>query len=207
MTSDIAQNDSGPLASTVPAGSGPRGSGESRVRAVTPQAIIDEVLDPVVAAMGYELVHVEWVGSGKHRRLAVYLDKEGGISLDDCTKMSPIISNALDAAEGDPAVSRVLSAKYMLEVSSPGLDRPLSKLSHFRRYVGGTAKVSTFEPLPSNPSSRQKNFNGRIENVLPDPGAPQDDRAGTIVLVDSDDEARYTIGLDQIRRANLVFEE
>lgn len=196
-------------------------------KVVRPAELLEGVLAPVVESMGYELVHTEFSGSGKHRRLSVFLDlppsgqahSDGpddpkGISLDDCTKMSPIISSTLDAAEADPeaaAVARVLKAPYVLEVSSPGLDRPLSKLSHFRRYLGGLAKVTTFAPLDAG--SKQKNFNGRIEDVQPAPHAPEDDRSGTVTLLDPDAKTdsdgtggRYVISLDQIRRANLVYE-
>ena len=199
-------------------------------KVVRPAELLEGVLGPVVESMGYELVHTEFSGSGKHRRLSVFLDRpfqatQGGeppaspgspqgISLDDCTKMSPIISSTLDAAEADPdatAIARVLKAPYVLEVSSPGLDRPLSKLSHFRRYMGGLAKVTTFAPLDAG--SKQKNFNGRIEDVQPAPHAPEDDRSGTVTLLDPDAKTdsngaggRYVISLDQIRRANLVYE-
>ncbi|MCR9164855.1 MAG: ribosome maturation factor RimP [Nannocystaceae bacterium] len=191
-------------------------------KVVRPEALLEDVLGPVVESMGYELVHTEFTGSGKHRRLCVFLDRPaapdsaegGGISLDDCSKMSPIISSTLDAAEADPdaaAVARVLKAPYVLEVSSPGLDRPLAKLSHFRRYLGGLARVTTFAPLDAG--SKQKNFNGRIEAVQPAPHAPEDDRSGTVTLLDPDAKTdsngaggRHVISLDQIRRANLVYE-
>jgi len=190
-------------------------------KVVRPAELLEGVLAPVVEAMGYELVHTEFSGSGKHRRLVVYLDRQApevseapeaddepgtGFSLADCTKMSPIVSSTLDAAEADPsaAVAQVLKAPYVLEVSSPGIDRPLSKLSHFRRHLGGLAKVTTFAPLDAG--STQKNFNGRIEDVQPAAHAPQDDRAGTVTLVDPDGGARHLISLDQIRRANLVYE-
>ncbi len=214
-------------------------------KVVRPAELLEGILGPVVESMGYELVHMEFTGSGKHRRLSVFLDlaapdlvpdlvpgpgqdrprnrpddagEPQGISLADCTKMSPIISSTLDAAEASPgpapeaaAVARLLQAPYVLEVSSPGLDRPLSKLSHFRRYMGGLAKVTTFAPLDAG--SKQKNFNGRIEDVQPAPHAPEDDRSGTVTLLDPDAKTdssgaggRYVISLDQIRRANLVYE-
>ncbi len=178
-------------------------------RVVTPAELIEEVLDPVVSSMGYELVHTEFSGTGKHRRLVVYLDgaEDGGFSLEDCSKMAPIVSSTLDAAEADPqavGVARVLAAPYVLEVSSPGIDRPLSKLSHFARHRGGLAKITTFSPLDAG--SKQKNFNGRIEDVQPASHAPEDDRSGSVTLVDPDGGSRYVITLDQIRRANLVYE-
>jgi ribosome maturation factor RimP len=180
---------------------------DGAVKVVRPAELLEAVLNPVVETMGYELVHTEFTGSGKHRRLVAYLDREGGISLDDCSKMSPILSSALDAAEADPqaaAVARVLRAPYVLEVSSPGIDRPLAKRSHFQKHIGGLAKVTTFSPLDAG--SKQKNFNGRIEDVQPAPHALEDDRSGTVTLVDPDGGSRYVLSLDQIRRANLVYE-
>lgn len=193
----------------------PSTDASASAKVVRPAELLEGLLEPVVSSMGYELVHTEFSGSGKHRRLVVYLDRpdaERGISLDDCSRMSPIISSTLDAAEADPeaaAVARVLHAPYVLEVSSPGLDRPLAKLSHFRRHIGGLAKITTFAPLEAG--SKQKNFGGRIEDVQAAPHAPEDDRAGTVTLVDPDQPAdavgrRHVISLDQIRRAHLVYE-
>ncbi|MBV1859743.1 MAG: ribosome maturation factor RimP [Nannocystaceae bacterium] len=179
-------------------------------RVVRPEELLEGLLAPVVESMGYELVHTEFSGTGKHRRLAIFLDgldPDGVFSLNDCAKMAPIVSSTLDAAEADPAaaaVARVLKAPYVLEVSSPGIDRPLAKLSHFRRHIGGLAKVTTFSALDAG--SKQKNFNGRIEDVQSAPHAPEDDRAGTVTLVDPDGGAHQVIDLDQIRRAHLVYE-
>lgn len=179
-------------------------------RVVRPEELLEGLLAPVIESMGYELVHIEFSGTGRHRRLAVYLDRlgpEGGFSLNDCSKMAPIVSSTLDAAEADPdaaAIARVLKAPYVLEVSSPGIDRPLAKLSHFRRHLGGLAKVTTFSPLDAG--SKQKNFNGRIEDVQSASHAPEDDRAGTVTLVDPDGGAHQVIDLEQIRKAHLVYE-
>ena len=155
------------------------------------------VIEPVVETMGYEVVHVEWSQSGRHRRLQVYIDHEQGVGLDDCTRLSPIISNALDAAEADPQmapVAKVLGGAYTLEVSSPGLDRPLSRRSHFERFVGEKATVKTLAPI--EPESAQKTFHGIIEGV----------DADTVRLVASDSGCIHRIPLAQIRRANLVYE-
>ena len=196
--------DSGSAAAPVSAG-----PVSASARVVRPEELLEDLLAPVVESMGYELVHTEFSGSGKHRRLQVFLDglAEGGFSLNDCAKMAPIVSSTLDAAEIDPEaapIARVLKAPYILEVSSPGIDRPLAKLSHFRRHIGGLAKVTTFSPLDAG--SKQKNFNGRIEDVQSAPHAPEDDRAGAVTLVDPDGGAHQVIDLEQIRKAHLVYE-
>lgn len=190
-----------------------RGGDSSRPTAAVPAArasgiaALESVIERVVQTMGYELVLVEWSSSGRHRRLRVFLDHPDGIGLDDCTRLSPIISNALDAAEADPAtpeVARLLDGAYVLEVSSPGLDRPLVRRSHFERFVGHRATVRTAAPL--YPGANQRNFHGVIAGVEPDPSDPDDDRAGIVCLDVPEDGAAHRIPLALVHRANLVYE-
>lgn len=174
--------------------------GEGAVR------LLEQIVEPVLVALGYELVHLEWHASGRHRRLQVFCDHPDGFNLDDCTRLSPILSSALDAAEADPelpGVAQLLAAPYSLEVSSPGLDRPLSRRSHFHRFVGRRATVRTLAPV--EPGSVQKAFHGRIVNVERDPEAPDDDRKGTLELL-SDEGPHHLIPLALVRRANLIIE-
>ncbi len=170
-------------------------------------AILEEAIDPVARAMGYEIVLLEWLGGRGGRIVRVYLDHPNGISLDDCSRMSRIFSNALDAAEADPqtpALAALLAQPYTLEVSSPGVDRPLRRLSHFARHVGGRAVIRTREPL--NPGDDQRTFHGRIVGTEVDPSNPEDDRLGTVLLRALDGDIIYPISLPEIRRANLVYE-
>lgn len=168
---------------------------------------LERVVEPVVRTMGYELVHLEWAG----RSLRVYIDRPEGITLADCAKLSPILSTTLDAAENDDAgadvgaLRRVLAGAYQLEVSSPGLDRPLSRASQFRRFVGARAHVRTHAPLA--PGASQKNFHGSIVAVDPDPASPDDEHTGVVRLADQDDpEVVHLVPLSLIKRANLVYE-
>src|SRR5688572_12190043 len=88
--------------------------------------LLEDAVEPVARAMGYEVVLLEWLGGRGGRVARIYLDHPNGVSLDDCTRMSRIFSNALDAAEADPqmpALAALLAQPYTLEVSSPGLDR------------------------------------------------------------------------------------
>ncbi|MEX1361623.1 MAG: ribosome maturation factor RimP, partial [Nannocystaceae bacterium] len=136
--------------------------------------LLESVVEPVLEAMGYQLAHLEWGQAGRHRKLQVFVDhpgREGGVGLDDCARLSPIISNALDAAEStdtaerthEGALAALLNGPYMLEVSSPGLERPLSRRSHFERHLGQRVKLRVFSPLV--PGDSQRNFHGRIEGV------------------------------------------
>lgn len=168
---------------------------------------LEEAVDPVARAMGYEIVLLEWLGGRGGRIVRVYLDHPNGVSLDDCTRMSRIFSNALDAAEADPqtpALAALLAQPYTLEVSSPGVDRPLRLLSHFARHVGGRAVVKTRVPIA--PDSDQKTFHGRIVGTEVDASQPDDDRRGTVLLRALDGDIIYPISLVDIRRANLVYE-
>lgn len=92
-----------------------------------------EILEPTVEAMGYELVHVELVRA-KTVILRLYIDKPDGVGLDDCSAVSNQVSGVLDVE--DP-----IQSEYSLEVSSPGWDRPLSKLEHYERFVGERAAL------------------------------------------------------------------
>ncbi|HEY0134676.1 MAG TPA: ribosome maturation factor RimP [Nannocystis sp.] len=169
--------------------------------------LLEDAVEPVARAMGYEVVLLEWVGGRGGRIARIYLDHPNGITLDDCTRMSRIFSNALDAAEADPelpALAALLAQPYTLEVSSPGVDRPLVRLSHFARQVGGRAVVRTHHPVVAG--SDQKTFHGHIVGTEVEPAAPEDDRRGTVLLRALDGDIIHSIALTDIKRANLVFE-
>jgi len=100
--------------------------------------------------MGCELVDVELTGNGPRMTLRVYIDKPGGVTVDDCADVSRQLSAILDVE--DP-----LPGSYMLEVSSPGLDRPLVTADDFRRFIGETVKVQMHQPIAG-----RKRFKGRL---------------------------------------------
>ena len=87
------------------------------------------ILNPSVHALGYELLGVEYVPSGKHSVLRLYIDSEKGIGVDDCEVVSRQVSAIMDVE--DP-----ISGQYNLEVSSPGIERPLFSVSHYMRFWG-----------------------------------------------------------------------
>lgn len=94
---------------------------------------IDEMLQPGAEALGYELVAVEMSG-GESSIVRIYIDTPNGVTVDDCAKASRQFSAILDVE--DP-----ISNRYTLEVSSPGIDRPLAKPSHFKQVVGDDVKI------------------------------------------------------------------
>ena len=95
---------------------------------------LDNIIEPAVAALGYELVGIESVQEGKSRLLRVYVDGENGIGLDDLADLSRQVGAVLD-------VENPISGAYRLEVSSPGIERGLFRLAHFEKYVGHKVKV------------------------------------------------------------------
>lgn len=95
---------------------------------------------PLAAQEGLELVDVEIGGAGGRQALRLFIDRPGGVSLDDCTAVSRSVSAALDVE--DP-----IQGAYDLEVSSPGLDRPLRTPEHFQKFAGQKVRVKTYGPL------------------------------------------------------------
>lgn len=143
-------------------------------------ANVQAVVEPVVTSLGYELVGVEYLMQGKHGLLRVYIDTDDGIVLEDCQRVSHQLSGVLD-------VEDVIKGQYQLEVSSPGLDRPLFNAAHFERFAGHEVKLRLTAPLEG-----RRKFRGVIEGV-------DDDR---VVLVVDGEEVRLPLaGID---RANLV---
>ena len=102
--------------------------------------ILVKLLNPVVQAMGYEMLGIEHIPSGKGSALRIYIDNEQGIKLEDCSRVSQQIAGVLDV--GDP-----IQGTYDLEVSSPGLDRPLFTVEHFRRFIGAEVKLKLHEKI------------------------------------------------------------
>ena len=138
------------------------------------------LFEPVVESMGYELVGVEFHGSEHHGVLRLFIDKEDGITVDDCAAVSRQVSAVLDVE--DP-----IKQAYDLEVSSPGLNRPLFKGSDFQRFAGRKAKIKLAVAL-----NGRKNFSGVLKGI--------DDNEQ--VLIDVDNET-FELPLHDIAKANL----
>ena len=107
---------------------------------MTASTHLAEVLAPLVAAAGYDLEDLRVAAAGKRSVVRVVVDKDGGVTLDDVADISRVVSDALDAEdEADPGL---LGTSYVLEVSSPGVDRPLTEPRHWRRNVGRRVAAS-----------------------------------------------------------------
>jgi ribosome maturation factor RimP len=145
-------------------------------------AKIQAVVAPVVTSLGYELVGVEYLAQGRGGLLRVYIDSEDGITLDDCSRVSHQLSGVLD-------VEDVIRGQYQLEISSPGLDRPLFSEAQFARFIGHQVKLKLTVPV----AGRRK-FRGVIEAV----------KEGVVTL--AEDGELKEIAFNNIDKANLVPE-
>jgi ribosome maturation factor RimP len=143
------------------------------------QTLVD-LLHPVVTAMGYELWGIEQLSEGHATLLRVYIEHESGITLEDCTRVSRQVAAVLDVE--DP-----VAGAYRLEISSPGLDRPLFTLDHFSRFIGEQVRVHLRQKFED-----RKRISGQISHI-------EDDK----VTIDSDG-TEYTISASLIEKANLL---
>jgi len=140
---------------------------------------IEALLSPLAEREGFELVAVETAGARKQPVVRVLLDREGGLDLDALCDANAWISNALDAEES------ILHGAYTLEVSSPGIDRPLRKLADFERFAGEQVKVKTA------PDQGRATYVGTLEGV-----------DGDTVLLDVDGQT-VRIPFSAISKAHL----
>jgi ribosome maturation factor RimP len=139
------------------------------------------MLRPAVEETGKELLGVEYLSAGNHSVLRLFIDHENGIDVDDCAEVSRQVGAILDVE--DP-----ISSEYSLEVSSPGLDRPLFDKAHFEAVVDETIEVKISMPL----NGRRK-FKGKLVAVEND---------SLIVMVDNEE---YELVISNIDKAHLVF--
>ncbi|MGG6311161.1 ribosome maturation factor RimP [Paenibacillus macerans] len=114
------------------------------------KATVEQMVTPYLEENGFELVDVEYVKEGSNWFLRVFVDKDGGIDIDDCGRISEYLSERLD--ENDP-----IPSAYFLEVSSPGAERPLKKAEDVSKAVGKDVFVTTYEPVDG-----LKEFEGRL---------------------------------------------
>lgn len=113
---------------------------------------VTELIEPVVRDENLELVDVEYKKEGKNWYLRIYIDKDSGVSVEDCQKVSRQIEDMIQ-------IDEIIHSAYILEVSSPGLDRPLKKEKDLLRSIGKKVSVTTYSPI-----DKQRNFVGIIKD-------------------------------------------
>ncbi len=143
---------------------------------------VADLVEPILGEMGFELVDVEYLS--KHGRwvLRLYVDKEGGLTIDDCARLSGEIGDLID-------VKDVIKHEYVLEISSPGLNRPLKKERDFIWATGKRVKVRMVEPV-----NGRRNFTGYLENF--EDGTLYVETEGSLVA----------LPWIRVDKANLVYE-
>ena len=138
-------------------------------------------LEPLLHENGFELVEVEIGGLGSAAVLRLFVDKiGGGITLDDCTKATKLIDPLLDERDW-------FSGEYMLEVSSPGIDRPVRKAADFARFAGEVVRVQTLAPVAG-----RKKFKGRLEGI-----------EDGVIRITAEDSETVLVHIENVKRANL----
>jgi len=169
------------------------------VSALGIEAKVRDLAEAIVARDGFQLVDVEYRRESEGWTLRLFIDKEGGVSLDDCQRVSRTVGTVLDVEDPIPN-------SYNLQVSSPGLDRPLRRKEDFIAALGKRVKLVTHEPI-----SGQRNFVGRLQRAERDEGSAAAGEAGRggegfVLCVDDDAGVEHEIPLDLLKRANIVYE-
>ncbi|PYT01929.1 MAG: ribosome maturation factor RimP [Acidobacteria bacterium] len=141
---------------------------------------IDNIAIKAAESNGVEFVHSEILGSKRNMTVRIYIDKPEGVTLDDCSIVSRAIEEVIDADDFIPS-------PYVLEVSSPGLERPLFSIKDFEKFTGKKAKVKT-----SGEIDGQANFNGRIVSV-----------EGSEIVFEDKTKGTVRIPFDKVAKANL----
>ena len=141
-------------------------------------AALHALIEPVVSAMGFELWGIDHLSQGKHSRLVIYIDHDEGISVDDCADVSRQVSAVLDVEDPVPG-------EYKLEVSSPGMDRPLFTLEQFARYAGHVVAVKLRLPFDG-----RRKFQGLLAGVESDE---------VLLHIDGEEYCFPIEGIDQAR--------
>lgn len=141
---------------------------------------LTDLLESAVVASGYELVGLEFIRAGAHSTLRIYIDHENGINVDDCAEVSRQVGAVLDVE--DP-----ISVVYNLEVSSPGLERPLFKVEHYEQFIGHEVSIV----LNMSVGNRRK-WKGTIHSI----------EGETVTLVVDKQEEQFA--LSNISKANLI---
>lgn len=145
------------------------------------EQMTEQLLEPIVTGLGFELVDVEYVKEGGTWYLRAYIDKPGGITVDDCESVSRRFSDILDEKD-------YIADSYVFEVSSPGLGRPLRKEKDFRRSIGEEVEIRTYRAI-----EHQKEFTGILNRY--------DENTVTIVYEDDTEQTFERSDIALIRLA------
>lgn len=148
----------------------------------TRQDKLTHLLKPAVEGLGYELVGIEHLPMGKHTVLRIYIDSPDGITVDDCSQVSHQVSGVLEVEEP-------IKGQFTLEVSSPGIDRPLFNFEQFEKFVGSKVKIKLYHAIEG-----RRKITGLIDGIEGD----------DIIILDADSDTRIQLQIDDIDKANII---
>lgn len=140
------------------------------------------LLSPVAKDHGFELVDVEWTTDSGRKTLRAFVDKEGGISIDDCAFLSGYLEDVLDIEDAVPGA-------YLFEVSSPGLNRPLRRKEHFEKAIGEEIQLATKEKV-----NGRKNYKGILKGC-----------ESELIKIEIDGQD-HEVPLAEVQKARIVFD-
>lgn len=143
---------------------------------------LTQLLRPAVEGLGYELVGIEHLPMGKHTVLRIYIDSPDGITVTDCSRVSHQVSGVLEVEEP-------IKGAFTLEVSSPGIDRPLFNFEQFEQFVGSKVKLKLYHAIEG-----KRNIVGLIESI----------EGEDINIKDTASDATYQLQIDDIDKANII---
>jgi ribosome maturation factor RimP len=148
------------------------------------EKVLLQLCEPILSEAGYELVDLEVIGASGRRTARFFIDKPGGVGLEDCARVSRMIDPVIDE-------KRVFRVRYIIEVSSPGLERPLRKLSDYERFSGRKIRLKLQRPVEG-----RRRYTGLLLET----------RNQQSVVLEIENGSEAEIPLEAIARANLVFE-
>jgi ribosome maturation factor RimP len=151
-------------------------------------ARVHELAEPLAHSLGLELVDVEYQQEERRMVLRVYIDRVGGVSLDDCAGVSRELAEILD-------VEDFIRGRYNLEVSSPGLNRQLKKAADYERFTGRLVKIRTYELLADDEGNMRKTFLGELIGF-----------SGNVCRLRLKEGQTASIPLEKVAKANLEYE-
>lgn len=143
---------------------------------------LTQLLRPAVEGLGYELVGIEHLPMGKHTVLRIYIDSSDGITVDDCSRVSHQVSGVLEVEEP-------ITGQFTLEVSSPGIDRPLFNFEQFKEFVGSKVKLKLYHAIEG-----KRKIVGLIESI----------DGEDIVIKEADSDNNFQLQMDDIDKANII---
>jgi ribosome maturation factor RimP len=156
---------------------------------------VREIAARVAASSGLEVVEIELKGGGKSRMLRIFIDKPGGVTHEDCASLSREVGTILDVEDV------IADGSYVLEVSSPGLDRKLVRPADYERFMGSRIKITTRQPVNGN-----RHFEGKLESFAAGRLTLDLSRPVKKSAAEADASKKLELDLGNVERANLVPE-